>query len=332
MITFIKEGIMKGYRLALALLLIVCGLSLEVTHTLAQPFPNRPIQLVIPLPPGAQGDISARILTDEMARILGTQIIVVNKPGASLTLGTDAVVRSKKDGYTLAYTSSGALVYTRVTNPETVPYDPAKDLEPLGVYVFYPLTVTVQESSPWKTLPELVDYARKNPGKLRVSTSGIGSTDHFNVGIIQSVTGAQFTHVPFKGGESVVTALLGGHVEVTFDTLSKVLPHVDAGKLRILVISKKRAELPNIPTLAELGYKQGMISAWFGFYAPAGIPKEVKNTLVSAIEKAIHNPELKAKTEKLGFIVDYKSPAESGKLAAEDYERALSIAKSLGLR
>jgi len=181
-------------------------------------------------------------------------------------------------------------------------------------------------------LPELVDYAKKNPGKLRVSTTGVGSTDHFNVGIIQSVTGAQFTHVPFKGGESVVAALLGGHVEVTFDTLSKVLPHVEAGKLRILVISKKRAEFPNIPTLTELGYKQGMISAWFGFYAPAGIPEEVKNTLVTAIEKAINNPELKAKTEKLGFIVDYKSPAEARKLGEEDYERALQIAEKLGLR
>jgi len=323
---------MKHSIFALVFLFTVFATSFEATTALAQPYPNRPIQLVVPLPPGAQGDISARILVDEMAKILGTQIIVVNKPGAALTLGTDAVVRSKKDGYTIVYTSSGALVYTRVINPETVPYDPAKDLESLGVHLFYPLTATVLESSPWKTLPELIDYAKKNPGKLRVSTTGVGSTDHFNVGIIQSVTGAQFTHVPFKGGESVVTALLGGHVEVTFDTLSKVLPHVEAGKLRILVISKKRAEFPNIPTLTEVGYKQGMISAWFGFYAPAGIPEEVKNKLVPAIEKAINNTELKAKTEKLGFIVDYKTPAESRKLLNEDYERALAIAEQLGLR
>jgi len=323
---------MKRSIFVLSLVLMVSSVGFGATTAQAQPYPNRPIQLVVPLPPGAQGDVSARILADEMAKILGTQIIVVNKPGAALTLGTDAVVRSKKDGYTVVYTSSGALVYARVINPETVPYNPSKDLEPLGVHLFYPLTATVQESSPWKTLPELVDYAKKNPGKLRVSTTGVGSTDHFNVGIIQSVTGTQFTHVPFKGGESVVAALLGGHVEVTFDTLSKVLPHVQAGKLRILVISRKRAEFPNVPTLTELGYKQGMISAWFGFYAPAGIPDEVKNTLVSAIEKVINNPELKAKTEKLGFIVDYKSPAESRKLGEEDYERALQIAEKLGLR
>jgi tripartite-type tricarboxylate transporter receptor subunit TctC len=179
---------MNRSTIALGLFLMMCSICLGATTALSQPYPNRPIQLVVPLPPGAQGDISARILVDEMAKILGTQIIVVNKPGAALTLGTDAVVRSKKDGYTLVYTSSGALVYGRIINPETVPYNPGKDLEPLGVHLFYPLTVTVQESSPWKTLPELVDDAKKNPGKLRVSTTGVGSTDHFNVGIIQSVT------------------------------------------------------------------------------------------------------------------------------------------------
>jgi tripartite-type tricarboxylate transporter receptor subunit TctC len=323
---------MKSTILVLGLCLIVCVCSSAVTQAASSHYPNRPIQLVVPLPPGAQGDISARILVDEMARLLGTQIIVVNKPGATNILGTDAVVRSKKDGYTIVYTSSGGIVYTRVTNPETVPYDPDKDLEPLGVYVFYPLTVTVQESSPWKTLPELIDYAKKNPGKIRASTSGIGSTDHFNVGILQSLTGAEFTHIPFKGGESVVTALLGGHVEAAFDTLSKVLPHVSDGKLRVLVISKKRPDFPNIPTLAELGYKQGLVSAWFGFYGPSGIPEDARSALVSAIEKAINHPELKAKTEKLGFIVDYKSPAEMRKLAVDDYERATAIAEKLGIK
>lgn len=323
---------MKLSRLAFGLALILFGLSFEATPTFAQSFPNRPIQLVIPLPPGSQGDISARILSDELARLLGTQIVVLNKPGAALTLGTDAVVRSKKDGYTLCYTSSGALVYARVTNPETVPYDPVKDLEPLGVYVFYPLTVTVQADSPWKTFQEFVDYAKKNPGKIKASTSGIGSTDHFNVGIVQNLANIELTHIPYKGGESVVTALLGGHVEAAFDTLSKVLPHVESGKLRPLVISKKRTDFPHIPTMTELGYKQELVSAWFGFYAPSGIPEEVRGKLVTAIEKAIRHPELKVKTEKLGFIVDYKTPAEAKKLVVEDYERGVAIAEKLGIR
>jgi len=323
---------MKRVVFALFCLLVVNGLTFGVTSTLAQPYPNRPIQLVIPLPAGAQGDVSGRLLADEIGKILGTQIIVVNKPGATSTIGTEGVARSKKDGYTILYTSSGPMSYIRVTHPEMIHYDPDKDLEPLGVHLFYPATATVLEGSTWKTFSDLVDYGKKNPGKLRVSTTGVGSSDHFNIGIIESLTGAQFTHVPFKGGESVLTALLGGHVEVTFDTLSKVLPYIEAGKLRPLVISKKRTELPNVPTLAELGYKEEMISAWFGFYAPAGIPEEVKNTLVSTLEKAINNPQLKAKTEKLGFIVDYKSPAEARKLAREYYERALVVAERLGIK
>ena len=323
---------MKRLLVVLSFFFAAYGFTFDVKTTLAQPYPNRPIQLVIPLPPGAQGDVSGRLLADEIGRILNTQIVVVNKVGATSTLGTEAVARAKKDGYTILYTSSGPMSYLRVTYPEMVHYDPDKDLEPLGTHLFYPATATVLADSPWKTFADLVDYAKKNPGKLRVSTTGVGSSDHFNVEIIHSLTGAELTHVPFKGGESVLTALLGGHVEVTFDTLSKVLPHIESGKLRPLIISKKRAELPNVPTLEELGYKEELISAWFGFYGPAGIPEEARKALVSAVEKAINNPELKEKTEKLGFIVDYKTPAESRKLAQDYYERAVVIVDRLGIK
>jgi len=307
--------------------------ALVTPEAQAQPFPNRPIQLVVPNVPGSLMDITGRVLADEMGKILGVQVIVMNKPGAAMTLGTDAVVRSKKDGYTLVYTGSSATVFARVTNPETVPYDPAKDLEPLGLHLFFPLTVTVQEGSPWKTFGDLIEYAKKNPGKLRVSTPGQGSIDHFNLEIYQSLTNTQFTHVPFKGGESVVTALLGGHVEVTDDALSKMLPHLNAGKLRVLLITKKVPEFPHIPTLTELGYKQELFSAWFAMFAPAGIPEDVKKVLVPAVEKTIKNPESKAKIEKMGgYIVDYKSPAELKKMVEEEYEQANAIALKIGLR
>jgi tripartite-type tricarboxylate transporter receptor subunit TctC len=256
---------------------------------------------------------------------------VSNKPGAATTLGSDAMAKSKKDGYTLGYLSAGGLVYARVSNPETFPFDVDKDIEPLGIHVFVPLTVAVQAKSPWKTYNELIDYAKKNPGKLRVSTMGSGGIDHFNLEIMQSMSGAQFTHVPFKGGESVITALMGGHVEVTFDAFGKINPHVDSGELRILLISKK---IPgqNIPTATELGYKQGLLSTWFAFYGPSGMPEDVKKTLAAAIEKAIKNPELKAKVDKMGFFADYKSPSEQRKQLNEDYDAAMVIAKKIGLR
>ncbi len=322
---------MRRLIFVIVLFLGIYGLCVGVQKAHAQPYPNRPIQIIIGQPPGAAGDITCRPLAEELGKILGVQVIVINKPGASATLGIAAVVRSKKDGYTIAYTNTSGIVYARASNPETVPYDPFKDLEPLGLHLFFPLTVTVQESAPWKTFNELIDYAKKNPGQLRMATHGQGSIDHFNMELMQSMTGAQFNHIPFKGGPEVVTALLGGHVELIDEAYTLVLPHVRAGKFRMLFLSKKTPDFPNIPTMTQLGYKQDLLSAWFALHAPVGIPEEVRNVLVPAIEKAIKNPAIKDKIEKMGYIVDYKTPEELKKLSMEDYETANAIAIKIGL-
>jgi tripartite-type tricarboxylate transporter receptor subunit TctC len=323
---------MKRTYLAVGLLSGICLLSIGVSLIQAQPFPNRPIQLIISNVAGAQSDVTGRLLAEEMEKVLGTKIVVINKPGGSGTLGTDAVARSKKDGYTIGYSSAGGIVYARVMNPEAVPYDPEKDLEHLGLHLFFPNVAVVQASSPWKNFGELIDYARKNPNKVRVGTIGQGSIDSFNLEITQTVTGAKFTNVPFKGGESVTTALLGGHIEVAYDVFSKYLPHMQAGKVRILLTTKKRPEFPDIPTLPELGYKQELPSVWLALFGPSGLPEDVKNVLVSAIEKAAKNPQVKAKIEEMGNIVEYRPPAELRKAMIEDYERAMAIAKQLGWR
>jgi len=313
-------------------LLMVYGISMGISTSHAQPYPNRPIQLVIGSTTGSAADIIGRLLSEELRKTLGVQIVPINKPGAAFTTGTDAVVKSKKDGYTLAYTSSSALVYAPVTNMETVPYDPFKDLEPLGMHVVFPNAIAVQEASPWKSFLELVDYAKKNPGKLRVSTIGIGSTPHFDLAMIQHLTGAQFTMIPFKGGPPALTALLGGHVEVTFNAVSLISPHVNSGKLRFLLLTNKMPQFSSVPIVTELGYKQDLLIAWFALYAPAGIPGDVKKVLVAAVEKAVKNPESKTKIEELGFIVDYKSPEELAKSLVEDYERAKTLAARMDLR
>jgi len=319
-------------RLIFIAILSLAIYSFGVNKIQAQPYPNRPIQLVIPASAGAILDITGRVLADDLGKILGQQFIPINKPGGGFTLGTDLVARSKKDGYTLCYTNNPAIVYARILTPETVAYDPDKDLEPLGLHLFFAHAIAVQASAPWKTFGELLDYVKKNPDKVRVSTPGIGSTSHFNLEIIQSLTGTQFNHVPFKSGEAVITALLGGHVEMTFDAISKIAPHVESGKMRMLLVTIKTPLFPNIPMLPELGYKQELPASWFAMYGPAGLPEEVKKVLIPAIEKAVKNPELKAKLEKMHFTVIYKSPAELKKLSAEEYETALEIAKKVGLR
>jgi len=322
---------MKRIIRILALLLIICARSLSAPSVWAQPYPNRPIQLIIPIPAGGGGDVNGRLLVEDLTKILGQQILVVNKPGASDTLGTDALAKSKKDGYTLGYKSSAAMVFARVTNPDSVPYDPVKDFDPLGSHTFFPLCVAVQASSPWKTFNDLIDYAKKNPGKLRVSTAGVGSTSNFDVEITKNLTGADFTHVPFKGGEAVVTALLGGHVELSYDIVGKFMPHVEAGKVRILLVSRKISFLPNVPTITALGYNRELLSGWHGMFGPSGLPEDVKKVLIPAIEKAVKDPETKAKIEKTGYAVEYKSPEEQRRLMISDYETAKAIAVKLGL-
>ncbi len=322
---------MKRSFFLIGLFLMVCGLSLGASMTFAQSYPSRPVQFILPGTPGSIIDITGRVLAEDMGKILGAQFVPMNKPGAGFTLGTDFVVRSKKDGYTLAYTNNPAIVYSRILSPDTVPYDPDKDLDPLGLHLFFPHALAVQASSPWKTFGELIEYAKKNPDQVRCSTPGIGTTTHFHLEILQSLTGAKFNHVPFKSGEAVITALLGGHVEMTFDAVSKIAPHVESGKMRMLLVTMKSPLFPNIPTLRELGYKQDLAVSWFAMYGPVGMPEEVKKGLIPAIEKAAKNPESKAKIEKLHFIVDYKPPAEQKRLAAEEYQTALGIAKKIGL-
>ncbi len=297
----------------------------------AQNYPNHSINLIVTMDPGAGADTAGRHLAEELGKILKTQVIVINKPGAGSTLGADFVVKSKKDGYTLLYATASSVVYTKATSPEIVAFDPVKDLEPLGLHCFFPVTLVTQQTSPWKTLGELIDHARRNPGIVRVSVPGQGNIDHLNVEIVMSLTGTQFTVVPFKGAGAAMTALLGGHVDVAATSVPLAAPHVQAGRLRNLLVSNKLREFPDAPTLTELGYPQDLLSPWFALYAPSGVPEEVKKVLVPAIEKAVKNTEVAAKLEKLGAMVQYGSPAELRKLQERDYARARPLVLKLGL-
>jgi tripartite-type tricarboxylate transporter receptor subunit TctC len=296
----------------------------------AERYPDRPIQFIVSNVAGSTMDVSARILATELEKVLGTTVVVVNKPGVAGVLGTDTTVRAKKDGYTILITGSSALTFVPITSPESVPFDPARDLEFIGLYYYFPLTITVRADSPWKTFPEFVDYAKKNPGKIRVSTTGVASGPHFVVEMIQVITGAQLTHVPFKGGESVVTAVLGGHVEATCDNIQKLKPHVDAGKLRFLLSTARMADLPNVPTITELGYKQDLLTIWFGIFGPAGIPEDVKKVLVPAIEKSVKN--VKSKIDPMGNLTEFRPPMEFKKMWSEEYKQVQEIAIRIGLR
>ena len=321
---------MKRFMFIVGFVSILSGLAAATVQ--AQSYPDHSIQLVIPTTPGAALDIVGRLVAEELGKILGNPVIAVNKPGASMTSGTDGVVRSKKDGYTLLYANTTAMVYSRIPNPEIVPYDPGKDLEPLGMHLWVPAALVVKEGAPWKTFADYVDYAKKNPGKLTVAVHSVGAIEHFNLEIIKSLTDMQYNMIPFKGPAEAVTALLGGHVDSTFIGLTLVLPHVKSGKMKILLTSRKWSEAPELPTITEFGHQQELGAGWFAFYAPAGIPEEVKKVLVSAFEKIAKNSDMRTKIDKMGFAVDYKPPAELKKIMTDDFETAMAVAKRIGLQ
>ncbi len=323
---------MRINRQPLLILAVLFGLAVFAPSLVfAERYPDHPIQLIIPNAAGSSMDLGGRMIAAEMEKILGTNVIPTNKPGAGTVLGTDTVIRSKKDGYTLLYNDlQSALIIAPIINPEVVHYDPSKDVEPLGFHFLFPNTITVRSDSPWKNFLELVDYGKKNPGKARFSTMGIGTLPHLLLEMIQATTGAQFTHIPFKGGESVVTAVLGGHVEATCHSLAGVKPHVDAGKMRVLLINNKMPAFPQIPTIDELGYRESLPIAGFGLYAPAGIPEDAKKTLIPAMEKAVRNT--KSKVEEMWGVIQYKSPSEQRKMWEEEYQKIYDIATKIGLR
>jgi len=298
----------------------------------AASYPSRNIEMIIPMLPGAAGDITGRLLAEELSKELGVRVIVTNKPGGNFTLGTDVVARSKKDGYTIAYTNSPAIVYARALDPKAVPYNPEKDLEPLGLHVFFPQAIAVQTTAPWKTFDELVAYAKQNPGKLRCSTPGQGSASTFVLELAQNLAGIKVTQIPTKGGEQVATFLMGGHVEMSVGAISMFASHVQSGELRLLCLTRKLSEFPGVPTMADFGYKETPPSGWFALYGPAGLPADVTKVLVPAIKKAVESPVMRPRLEKLLYVVDYKSPEELAKLAREEHESVSAIAKQLGIQ
>ncbi len=324
---------MKRYIATSCLIVVMLGLILTNSSLHAQPYPNRPIQMIIPIGAGAAGDITGRLLAEELKKILKTDIVVVNKPGASMVLGTDQAAKSKKDGYTILYTTATAMVMARALEPESVPYDPLKDFEPLGLHMYFPVAIAVPENSPMKSLADFVEEGKKNREKIRISSPGINTTASFNVFIIENVTGAKYTQIPYKEGVTAVTNVLGGHVEAVTFAFSGLIPFAKSGKLRILLTSKKMSDFPDVPTFQELGYKEELPSPWFALYAPADIPDEVKRVLIPAIKQAVNSPETVEKLNKLGgALIEHKSPSELRKIMMDEYEAISAIAKKIGLR
>lgn len=297
----------------------------------AEGYPSGPITLVIPLAPGDATDTAARVMADGLAKELNVPIVVVNKPGAGGALGTQFVVQAPKDGYTITLTNNASLIYRAILEPQIASYNALTDLTPLALGMRSPSILAVGGEQPFKSFAGMIDYAKKNPGKVRIGTAGEGSVGDFCVRTINSLTGAGIVMVPYKGASPAVTAMRGGHIEGVVLALGTLVPLIRSGAVRGLVVSSKWPDLPDLPTMQELGYPQPLFGVWTGFFAPSGVPAEVTRVLVPALEKAIRAPEVTARLKPLGIAAEYSPPDRLVAEIRDEHARVLAIARKAGL-
>jgi tripartite-type tricarboxylate transporter receptor subunit TctC len=318
--------ISKTVRVCLA-----CALG-AVAFTLgAQSYPSGPITLVIPLAAGDATDTAARVIGAALERELKVPVVPLNRPGAGGALGTSLLVKAPKDGSTIGIPNNAALVFRAILEPQVASYDALSDLAPLALAMRSPSILTVNADLPYKSFAELIAYAKKNPGAVRIGTAGVGSVGDFCLRLINSLTGAGLVMVPFTGAAPAVTAMRGGHIEGVILALGTMTGHLASGAVRGLVISTKWPELADIPTLAELGYSQPLFDVWTGIFAPAGLPPEVSAVLIPALAQAIRSPDVEARLKPLGIVADYAPPEKLVAEMRQEQRRVRDIARSAGL-
>lgn len=290
--------------------------------TSAQAWPDKPVTIVVPFPPGGSTDTLARTLAASMQAKLGQTVIVENKAGATGTIGTAQVARAPADGQTVLVSSLGPFVIAPHLL-KSVPYDAGRDLDLLTVAVQAPNVLVVPAASPYKTVADVIAAAKKSPDKLTFASSGNGSSDHLTAELFWLQTGTSGVHVPYKGGAPAVSDLLGGQVEASFQNINAIVQHVNAGKLRALAVtgSKRSALMPSVPTLAESGVKDADVYSWQGIAAPKGLPADVKAKLHAALLAALNDPAVKPKLLEVGFEIVGNSPAEFATFQAAESAR-----------
>ena len=309
---------------------LILGLNL-VDTSFSKDYPTKPIEIMVPYTPGSSVDILCRLIADVAPRYLGQPLVVVNKPGAGGSVAAADVISSKPDGYKLMETTN--FFFASTVHTQRVPFDP-KTLIPLVNFMEFKNGFIVKGDSPWKTFNDLLDYARKNPGKLRWSHTGRGISQHLYGVLIFRKAGVETIDVPYKGSPEMLSALLGGHLDTSLMVYGAVKDHVKTGKVRYLVtISDHRySDPPNVPSAAELGFPEvAKLPTFIGFYAHKDIPEESKRILMEAFKKTYEDPEFKKGIERLGEEPKFAGPEFMREAIREGEKNAIPILKEVGL-
>lgn len=298
----------------------------------AQPtYPERAVEMIVTFPPGGPTDTAARLVQPYLSAHLKVPVALVNKGGSGGAAGMDFVAKAKPDGYTIAATVRSTVSITPVVQ-SNVPYR-LKDFETIGAYAASAQALVVKKGAPWRTLEELVEDARKNPGKLSYGSAGQGTNSFFTMELLKLARGVDVGHVPFGGSGPLKNAILGGHVQVGAISLSTMIPVMRSGDVIGLVISgdKRNPAVPDVPTMAEKGVAEASLSTIMELYAPAKTPKPVVDRLAQALAASMTNPDAIAAFEKAGLEVFHHPPDVSRRQAEHEYEVVLTAAKKLGL-
>ncbi|MFO1312984.1 MAG: tripartite tricarboxylate transporter substrate binding protein [Burkholderiales bacterium] len=293
-------------------------------------FPEKPVVVVVPFPPGGGGDTLARTVMPKVSDALGQAVVIENKPGAGGNIGSVSVARAAPDGYTLLYGTNGthAINQTLYRQPG---FDAEKDFTPISRLTEIPAVLVVNPALPVKSVSELVAYLKANPGKVSFASAGNGTTSHLAGVMFASLAGVDIQHIPYKGGAQAITDVMGGRVEMMIDVMPNVYPHIKSGKVRALAVStgKRTPAAPELPTIAETvpGFE---VSAWDAVFAPAGTPKAVVDKLNAAVRKALDDPALKETLLTRGTVTVAGTPEELAKFVTSENARWGKVVKQTG--
>jgi tripartite-type tricarboxylate transporter receptor subunit TctC len=308
-------------------------LALAAAAAVAQPYPSKPVKVIVAFSPGSATDILARLMAEHFTRTLGQPFVVENKPGAGGIPGTEFAKNAPPDGYTLVMCPSGPFginpaIYSKL------PYDPLADFEPIGNIGLTPQTITVGAQQPYRTLKDLVDAAKAKPGEIAYASLGVGSTAHLTMEAFQAAAGIKLNHIPFKGSGEAQTQLMGGSVPVMADTIPGVLNHVKSGKLRTLAVAipKRSPYMPDVPTVAESGYPGFESVGWIGLAAPAKTPVVILDRLNAELRSMLKDPAVKARFEQLAFTPVGDSRAEFAAFIRSEIAKWSQVAKASGAK
>lgn len=316
-------------------LLLACVAAVAPRPAAAQEpaFPSRPVRLIVPFATGGPSDIVARMIAPRMTQVLGQAVVVESRPGAGGVTGVDVAAKAPPDGHTVALGSAGGLAISPGLQP-SMPYDALRDLAPLTLAVIVHEPVVVPAAMPWRTLGDMLAEARARPGRLNYGSTGPGSMPHLAGELIRLTAGVDITHVPYRGVAPATTALLGGDIQMMFDTVPQAMPQIRGGALRPLAVTTARrvAALPEVPTVAEAGVAGYESSSWFGVVAPAGTPAAVVARLADAVAAALRQPEVVARFAEQGGELEGMGPEAFAAFIRAEREKWTAVVQASGAR